>query len=239
MSKDKPELYELLKSNKSKLGKLPSQEKDEQATSATVTAASDSESSQDRPIPFTAPSSSGLKPYPKLKIPFPTLKPKEPTGVFQKPKPVRQKIMDEKIPLNYTKIIVIGGIVAAIAVIIYLLWSLPPGKAPAGSRTTPPSSAQQPETPPAPPAATGRTWSIRLIYYKNNTEGQNLVQSRLKFLNDKGVSGVFTKNEKIESASCTSIYKGKYASLEEAKKDLPKLKQLHYAFKNADAVEVK
>jgi len=238
--KDKPELYELLKMNRSKLGRAPAQEKDDQAVSAPVTTPSDSD-----PIPYTTPISSTARPYPKLRMPFPMLKPKEPTGVFQKPKAVRPKTRGEATPLNYPKIIVIGGIIIAVIIILYLLLSLPQATPSSPGRTTTTSAQTATEgspvgkTPTTPPAATGRKWSLRLIYYKNNSEGQNLVQNRLRFLNEKGVSDVFTKNETLNGSPCTVIYKGRYASSEEAKKDIPGLKKLHYAFKNADAVEVK
>ena len=234
--KDKPELYELLRTNKSKLGKLSAQEKQEQAASAPVAPPSDSD-----PIPYNNPPSSAASPYPKLKMPFPTLKPKEPTGVFQKPKPkpARPKMNEPGKPINYQKIIVIVGAIAVVLLILYLVSSQPKTAPSTPERATQPiTDTRTPETPVA-PVVSNRTWSIRLIYYNNNAQGQNSAQNRLRFLTEKGVSGVFTKNETIGGSACTVIYKGKYGSPEEAKKDLTNMKKLHYAFKNADAVEVK
>ncbi|HLD36664.1 MAG TPA: hypothetical protein VJC37_08065, partial [Planctomycetota bacterium] len=127
--KDKPELYELLRTNKSKLGKLSAQEKEDQAASVQAAPPADSD-----PIPYNTPPSNTVNPYPKLKIPFPTLKPKEPTGVFQKPKlkPIRPpapprrseqsdpigrpKTNEPKKPVDYSKIGVIGGVIVIVII---------------------------------------------------------------------------------------------------------------------------
>lgn len=236
MNKDKPELYELLKMNKSKLGRAPAQEKDEQAISAPITTPSDSE-----PIPYTTQQSNAAKPYPKLKIPFPTLKPKEPTGVFKKSKPIRPKTKEkEETQYNYPKIIVIGGVIVLILVIIYMALSLPKTTQPTHGRTTQQTDKEQ-ETPP-PPVTTSRTWSLRLIYYTNNAEGSRAIANMCRMLNDKNIT-IFTKSEVINGVSCNSVYLGKYSSLEQAQKELtkelPKLTKVHYKLKGASVVELK
>ena len=244
--KDKPELYELLRTNKSKLGKLSAQEKEEQAVSAPAATTSDSD-----PIPYTTPPSSTASPYPKLKMPFPTLKPKEPTGVFLKPKPKPARLQSDpvgrpktnalKIPLNYPKIIVIVGIVAAIVIILYLALSLPKTPPPTHGGTT----AQSDRTPDTstPPVASNRTWSIRLIYYTDNAEGFQSLTNMSKILNSYNISGVFTKKETLNGVLCNSVYLGKYSSLEQAQKELtkrlPELKRAHNKLKNASVVELK
>lgn len=236
-NKDKPELYELLKMNRSKLGKVPAQEKDEPSASAPVSAPSDSE-----PIPYTAPPSSTAKVYPKLKMPFPTLKPKEPAGVFQKPrtKPAPSKTDALRKPFLTPKNILIGGIVVAVIIIIYLLSSLPPAPPSSPGRTTP-ASGQEPETPPT-PVATGRTWSIRLIYYNNDAEGSRAIVNMCQMLTNKNIS-VFTENEVINGVQSSSVYFGKYSSSEQAQKELknelPKLIKVHYKLKNASVVKLK
>ena len=234
--KDKPELYELLRTNKSKLGKLSAQEKEEQAVSAPAATTSDSD-----PIPYTTPPSSAASPYPKLKMPFPTLKPKEPTGVFlkPKPKPAIPKNAEPKIPLNYPKIITIVGIVAAIVIILYLALSLPPATPSTHNRTTTPSA----QTPAMTPVTPGRTWAIRLIYYNNDAEGSRAILNMCQMLSNKNIK-VVTKGETIRGVSSNSVYlEGKYSSLEQAQKELtkelPKLKNVHYKLKNASVVELK
>lgn len=251
--KDKPELYELLRTNKSKLGKLSAQEKEEQAVSAPAAAPSDSET-----IPFTTPPPSTASPYPKLRMPFPMLKPKEPTGVFQKPKPKparpqgdpvgrpqgdpmsRPKINEPRTPLNYPKIIVIGGVVGAIIVILYLALALPKTTPPTQGETTAPAN-RTPETPP-PATSAGRTWSIRLIYYTNNAEGSRAITNMCRMLREKNIT-VFTKSEALNGVSCNSVYLGEYSSLEQAQKELtkelPKLTKVHYKLKGASVVELK
>ncbi len=234
--KDKPELYELLK-NKSKLGKLSAQEKEEQAVSAPVAAPSDSE-----PIPYTTPPSSTARPYPKLRMPFPMLKPKEPTGVFQKPKPkpARPKNAEPKTPHNYSKIVVIGGIIVAIIVILYLALSLPKTTPPTHDRTTP--QTDRTSVTPPPTVAPGQTWSIRLIYYTNNAEGSRALNNMCRMLREKNIT-VFTQSEVLNAVSCNSVYLGKYSSLEQAQKELtkelPKLTKVHYKLKGASVVELK
>ncbi|MBI5778931.1 MAG: hypothetical protein HZA49_05690 [Planctomycetes bacterium] len=235
-NKDKPELYELLKMNRSKLGKTPAQEKDEPAVSAPVVTTSDSE-----PIPYTAPPSSTTRPYPKLRMPFPTLKPKEPAGVFKKPKPIRPKTREEGKPLNYPKIIIIGGIIIAIIVIIYLALTLPQATPSTPGRTTSPS-VQAPEIPAMMPATTGRTWAIRLIYYNNDADGSRAIITMCQMLRNKNIK-VVTKSEMIHGISSNSIYlESKYSSQEQAQKELknelPKLKNVHYKLKNASVVKL-
>ena len=242
--KDKPELYELLRNNKSKLGKLSAQEKEEQAASAPVAPHSDSD-----PIPYSAPPSNTTKPYPKLKIPFPTLKPKEPTGVFQKPKlkPVRPqaepaarpKINEPKKPVNYSKITVIVVLVAAFLIILYLVFSHPATNPPVHDGTTPVADRTTETTVPA--SSSGQSWSIRLIYYNNDADGSRALNNMCRILRDKNIS-VFTINEVIRGASCNSVYLGNYSSLEQAQKELknelPNLIKVHYKLKNASVVKL-
>lgn len=234
--KDKPELYELLKTNKSKLGKLSAQEKEEQAASAPVAAPSDSE-----PIPYTTPPSNAVNPYPKLKIPFPTLKPKEPTGVFQKPKPkpARPKTNEPKKPINYSKITVIGVVIVAILLILYLALSPPKTTPPSHNGTTP--QAEKTHEIPLPAGTSDQTWSIRLIYYNNDAEGSRALNNMCRMLREKSIT-VFTKGEVIRGTSCNSVYLGNYSSQEQAQKELtkelPKLIKVHYKLKNASVIKL-
>ncbi|MFH0888266.1 MAG: hypothetical protein V1871_03560 [Planctomycetota bacterium] len=238
MRKDKPELFELLRTNKSKLNSTsPYATKEEVATH---TAPSSSESA---PIPYHSQPLVNSKAYPKLKMPFPTnikgfhplAKSKEQTfGHPSTPdKTARYQTQEKKKPINYSKFFIPTVIVAALIIVAYLIFVLP-------------SQDKQP-TIPTPSTtdtnnntitATNRFWSNMLIYYKDNAEGQSSCNKRLTFLMDKNISGVFTRKERIQNSSCIVIYAGKYRSLEEAKKEHSHLKQLHYAFKNLQAVEL-
>lgn len=241
MSKDKPELYELLKINRSKLNNISELPKEEKPAGAAPATSSNSE-----PIPYAAPQASSGTTYPKLKIPFPTLKPKESIIRASRPKTAGPKTL--KLPLNgnYQRLAIIGAVLALIAIVVYLAWTQDkpsqPSQPPQPEATTAETGAVKtsPAATQTPAATSARKWSLRLIYYTNNAENQHSVQKILEFLNEKNITDVFTRNETINGAPCTSIYKGRYyASPEEARKDLPQLKKLHYAFKNADAVEVK
>ena len=239
MRKDKPELYELLKTNKSKLSSTSPY-----ATEEEVVAHSAPASSKSAPISYNPPSSAASKIYPKLKMPFPTnikgfhpiAKPKEQT--FGRPsipdKTARYQAQEKKIPINYRKFIIPVVIIAVIIIVAYLIFV--------------PSSQNKQPTVPNPNttdtnnntiAATNRLWSNRLVRYKNNAEGQRSTEKILKFLNGKNISGVFTRTEQIQGVSYTVIYAGKFRSVEDAKKEQLKLKQFkHYALGNIQDVEL-
>lgn len=238
MKKDKPELFELLRINKSKLGStLYSATKEEVVTHTAST------SSESAPIPYNSPPLVNSKAYPKLKMPFPTnikgfhpiAKPKEQT--FGRPstpdKTARYQTQEKKKPINYSKFFIPTVIVAALIIVAYLIFVLP-------------SQDKQP-TIPTPNttdtnnntiAATNRFWSNRLIYYKDNADGQTSCNKMLKFLLDKNIKPEQPRKEHIQGSPYISIYVGKYPSSEEAKKEHSHLKQLHYAFKNVQAVEL-
>jgi hypothetical protein len=239
MKKDKPELFELLRTNKSKLSPTsPSAAKEEVVAHTAPT------NSEPTPIPYNQPSSTTSKIYPKWKMPFPTniksfhpiaTKPKEQT--LNRPsipdKTTRYQAQENKKPINYRKFVIPTVIVVALIIIAYII-------------LVPPSQNKQPivtnsnitDTNNTTTATTNHLWSNRLVNYKDNADGQNSCNKRLKFLMEKNISGVFTKKEQIEGVPSISIYVGKYQSLEEAKKEQRKLKNLHFQFKNIQIVEL-
>ncbi|MFH1230260.1 MAG: hypothetical protein V1709_02055 [Planctomycetota bacterium] len=251
MKKDRPELYELLKTNKTKLGSISSSDAKEEVATYTAPA-----SSEPAPIPYNQPSSTASKVYPKLKMPFPTnikgfhpiAKPKEqtfsrpstPDKTFnyqtqEKKTPTPQRTMEisrRVVPVNYRKFVIPVIIVAALIIVVYLIF----GQSSQNKQPTVPNPNTI-DTNNIAPVTPDRLWSNQLVYYKNNAEGQRSTEKILKFLNDKGIQS-FTKTEQIQGASCTVVYAGKFRSVEDAKKEQPKLKRLHHAFRNLQAVEL-
>ncbi|MDI6733715.1 MAG: hypothetical protein QME51_08795, partial [Planctomycetota bacterium] len=239
VKKSKPELYEVLKIHRAKLGKLLPKDKEEHL---------DSESGYygGQPGQMTTP-------YPKLKMPFPFYpKQKETAVTFQKsksvpeaPRPdvyrgrgrpasggqVRPYIEKERLPSQYKKMVIVGVVIILLVIVVYVILSqIKP--------VTPTTTTVTDITRPTAPVASIRFWSIKLVHYRNDAEGGRLVQKRLLFLNNKGISGVFTNNEIIDGTPHIVIYKGEYQSLEDANKEIPRLKQLqHYEFKNIEAVK--
>ena len=236
IKRDKPELFELLKAHKSKLGSTsPSANKEE------VVPHSAPVSPDSAPISYSPPPSAASKIYPKLKMPFPTnikpfhpiVKPKEPT--ISRPsvpdRTARYQTQEKKAPINYRKFIIPVVIIAIVVIAYIVLVQSSQNK----QTVIPPKDSNVTN----PPPASTRLWSNRLVYYKDDAKGQRDTKKILTFLNDKGVSGVFTKTEQIQGVSCTVIYAGKFRSVDEAKKEQSKLKQFkHYALRNLQAVEL-
>jgi hypothetical protein len=239
MKKDKPELFELLKTNKSKLNPTSSSGAKEEVSPYTASANLES-----APIPYNQPSANTSKVYPKLKMPFPTnikafhpVTPKPKEQAFSRSAAPERKphspVQEKKIPLNYRKFVLPSIIIITIIIVSYLiLSSLSQNKQP----TTPEQNNtiinnNVPITP-------EHFWSNRLAYYKDNADGNLLVHKRLGFLTDKGIKVLPPKKEQIQGVSYIAIYVGKYHSLEEAKKEQPKLKKLHHDFRNLQAIEL-
>jgi hypothetical protein len=239
MKKDKPELYELLRTNKSKLNPTSSSVTKEEVLPHT--ACLDLESAQ---VPYHQPSLNTSKVYPKLKMPFPTnikafhpvaSKPKE--QALNRPsipdKTPRYKTEKNKIPVNYSKFIIPSIIAITIIIIAYLiLSSLSQNKQPT---ITEQNNTNINNTISVTPE---HWWTNRLTYYKDDADGNLLVHKRLGFLTDKGIKALPPKKEQIQGVPSISIYVGKYHSLEEAKKEQSKLKKLHHDFKNVQAIEL-
>ena len=151
--------------------------------------------------------------YPKFKIPFRS---------DAQPKGKGASI--------FNKYIIPILIVIAIAVVIYLVVT----------QIKKPSAASAPANanltaPPAP----ATFWSNRMIFYDDTPDGKRSVEKTCAFLREKGVKDVFTRQEKVKNVPSIIIYAGKHATIEEARIERPKLKQLHTAFRNIDIVEVK
>jgi uncharacterized protein (UPF0333 family) len=240
--KDKLELYEVLKQHKIKVGeKIPPKEE------PVLSSYSPLPRGGTRPTAVSATSATEplTKPYPRFKIPFPTKSKQAVVSPSPSEKISRTKWdtavavslpsrkpsgIEQKKPISLQTTFIILGILVVVGIIIYLIIFTP-------SPSESPKPATPAITPTTPPAKS--IWSNRLVYYKDDAEGQQSSEKILRFLIEKGVSGVVTKKEKIHGVLHIVIYAGRYLSQDEAQKEHPKLKRLHYAFKNVQAVEVK
>ncbi|MBI4713102.1 MAG: SPOR domain-containing protein [Planctomycetes bacterium] len=225
--REAPELYELLNKNRIQIGKPPVQTSAPKPEAVTKSAES-----------YTVPELVTPRPYPKFK-----------SSLVQAPRaaavPAAQKT-ERKVTLNYN-ILVFGVIILAIIILVaYAIgrnWSPTSGGSADHSAGIPAPQDTDGEAgrsaTPTPPPTAPKTYSIRLIYYEDNPVGQKSAERIIKFLNERNVSGVFTRTEKIQGKNQIVIYVGRYKTKEEASKLREKYKELDRGFRHCDIVEGK
>ncbi len=235
--KSGPELFELIKKGKLLAKKAPPPEEPVP-----------SEPGPQQPRPAIPQSKiTGQRPYPKWKIPFPKLNAAGATS--------GEKSFNIK--RNAVVLLVILGLLFLVVAFVIgykagtkkeeqTVVVLPPTQPTASlTPTTLPLSTLPPRVttpttiPPIRPPVSQRTWSIRLIFYDDDTAGQASAKNMLRWLRQRGIANTFIKRESIRSRMRLSICVGTFGSQLEASRSLDRYRKLHTAFRHCDVVEKK
>lgn len=189
----------------------------------------------------------GQRPYPKWKIPFP------------EPNAAGATSGEKSFNIKYNTVVllvIMGLLFLAVAFVIgYKLGAkeeeetvvVPPPTEPTAPfapttlpPSTPPPRVTMPTTiPPVRPLVSQRIWSIRLIFYDDDTAGQASAKNMLRWLRQRGIANTFIKRESIRSRMRLSICVGTFGSQLEASRSLDRYRGLHTAFRHCDVVERK
>lgn len=233
--REAPELYELLNKNRIQIGKPPVQTSAPKPEAVTKSAES-----------YTLPELVTPRPYPKFRTSF-----TPPHRAAVVPQSATAQKSERKLAVNYNTLIfgvIILVIIVFVAYAVGRNWTSTSGgssdsAAGTGTPTGSGASGTDAETgrlaTPTPPPTAPKTYSIRLIYYEDNPVGQKSAERIIKFLNERNVSGVFTRTEKIQGKNQIVIYVGRYKTKEEASKLREKYKELDRGFRHCDIVEGK